>query len=162
MSQVSIYKLTMTKAYLGDFRLSSVCNTYGRGKVALLWLLLQYKACPRTKSASRPRKGQLAKNSCWCFGGGCGACGQSRLEWRQLWLKRVRVQGSRSPWLARCVTGFLLFAFCGLCCWHLQCRHFSWLWFYLFFVMGFVVWVVLFFFPVITRDELAACEMWAI
>lgn len=34
----------MTKAYPGDFSLSSGCSTHaGGGRVALLWLLLQYK-----------------------------------------------------------------------------------------------------------------------
>lgn len=129
----------------------------------LLWLLLQYKAHPRTKPASRPRKGQPAKTSCWwCFRGRCGVCGQRELAWRQLRLKRAGMWGTQPPWLVRCVTGFSLFAFCGLHCWLLQCQH---LWFVVV-LFGFGCGVCsvgfVFFFPAITRDELAACEMWAI
>lgn len=52
-SQASIYNLTVTKTYLGDFRQRSVCNTHGGGGKVVL---LQYKGCPKTKYASRPRK----------------------------------------------------------------------------------------------------------
>lgn len=73
----------MTKAYLGDFRLCSVHNIHGGGgKVALLWLLLQYKA---RQTCIKARDLSLRRAAAGAAEDGVGRVGRE-LEQRQLWL----------------------------------------------------------------------------
>jgi len=83
----------MTKTYVRDFRLISVCNTDGGGgKLALLWLLLLYKAHPRTKSG----KASLQRAAAGASEEGVGCVGRE-LGRRQLWLQRTRGAGHSAP-----------------------------------------------------------------
>lgn len=87
------------------------------GEVLLHWLLLQYKAHPTTKSASRPREGLPAKSSCWQIRGRCGSCGQGAGV-KAAVAGRSKQRMALSP---RCVAAFSLLL--PLCCWFLQSIH---------------------------------------
>lgn len=84
--------------------LSSVYLRRREGEVLLHQLLLQYKAHPTTKSASRLREGLPAKSSCWQIRGRCGSCGQGD------GVKAAMAgRGKQSVALSlRCVTAFSL------------------------------------------------------
>lgn len=157
----------MTKAYPGDF-IWALCATPMEQEGG--WLCSGYSSSTKLlpgpnlhqgpgqvsrqnkhQDASEEDVGGVGRES-WSR----GSCGWKELECEAL-------QPHPPSQLARSVTGFSLFHFCGLSCCLQQCTHLQ-LAMILCSVMGFVVclvWLV-FIFSGITRDEVAACALWAV
>lgn len=94
--------------------------------MALLWLLLQCKTPSQDQICIKAKERSVCKKSI-------------RMLQRKMLAKRARVEMAvtgkgwgcealQPPQLARGVTGFSLFHFCGLCCCLLQCTPLQFVW----------------------------------